>query len=672
MRLGRRLRAFRWAGGILAVLLGILILLTIARFVPAYLSDRSLNGKAGYLGTILAAAGILVPLLQFLGGLGHRELPQALAERLQPTIQGDLIRRLGHMRRASEDISLRYRLSGQQSEVPLDRIADALLHEHARAVLVSHPGRGKSYSALQIALEVIRTEPIIIPLVVPLSRWTGSEGITIWLSRYIATEFNVSRSAAQDMIESGKCLAFFDGLDELCITETAVAPAEQFLRKLLEWRQQGAPSPFLLTCRRVTWNAISIDLREQYTLDQYAIMPVGYAEATKYLSRSLGSVNAFRPAVDLAESLQAMGRSSLLSSPWQLSLVAELARDQLNLSSHSPGRDLAFITESADTASLVAKYAESVGVVNAAVPGRLRNVLDLWWLSKYARYLEHNRVEQVTVAGRILPARDIVLHRLWPAAGSKSPLVMDFSICVLLSAPGFFWLSEFLWDRDWIARASLLIGGAIWLALLTRTSTTPWVRPATPDWSRLTDPKFFLRQMGAALVIGGLAWAIAGPWPALVGFITAWLAIGLTVGFGQTLATDTRPDAVGPVGTLRRERTVSRLSAAVVFPALAWGFSLTWGPQLGVSLALAYCLVVGETVASALWRRYIAMILVSAPRLPWAPSRSLERMCSLGFVRVAGISYQFRHDDILRYFAYSHNVREHFRKSLRRTISARR
>jgi hypothetical protein len=350
--------------------------------------------------------------------------------------------------------------------------------------------------------------------------------------------------------------------------------------------------------------------------------------------------------------------------------VAELAKNRMDADADGSGHDLVTVSELADTASLVARYVESVGVIDAPALGRLRNVLDLWWLSNYAKYLERNRFEQTTVAGRLLPSRDIMLHRLWPAAGRRRPLVVDFAMCVLLSTPGFVWLSWFLWDRGWIARASPLLGAAAWSALLIRTSTKPWVRAATPDWSRLTDPKFFLRQMGAALAIGAAAWTVLGPWAAFISFVSAWLAIGLTVGFGQTLATDTRPEAVGPVGILRRERTVSRLSAAVVFPALAWGFSQTWGPRLGIGLALVYCLVVGETVGCALWRRYLAMIVSSAPRLPPAPARCLQRMCSLGFLRIAGISYQFRHDDILRHFAYGHDVRDHLVRSRRRGVRA--
>ncbi|MDQ7908544.1 NACHT domain-containing protein [Phytohabitans sp. ZYX-F-186] len=655
MRPGSRYRIARWAGGVTAVLAGVVIVVATAGFVPAYVDDPSLGGKADYLGVIMGSVSLLVVLIQFLRGLGRWERPQDLATRLQSEIREDLVRRLGHMRRTSEDIVLLYWSAARRAEVAVAALADSLLRDRARVVVVGRAGRGKSYSALQIALEVIRREPTLVPLVVPLSRWTGDQDVVIWLSRFIAAEFNVSPGSARELIASGKVLALFDGMDELCAQESDVEPAERFLERLVEWRLQGDRAPFLLTCRRSSWDAIRQELREHHTLDPYSILPVQYEDAKTYLSRSLGGTDGFRPAAELAASLRTSGRESLLTSPWRLSLVAELAKH----------RDLATVAESADPASLVAKYVASVGAVDAGAFGRLRNVVELWWLSNYARYLERNRTEQTVIAGRLLSARDIVLHRLWPAAGARSPLVVDCVMCVLLSIPGILWGFSFLWGRGWVARVALVASVMIWSALLVRTSTKPWVRAATPDWSRLTDPRFFLRQMGAALAVGAAAWVVVGPWAGIISFATAWLAIGLTVGFGQTLATDTRPEVVGPVGVLRRERTVSRLSALVVLPALAWGFSLTWGPWWGTGLAVVYCLVVGETVACALWRRYLAMIVASRLRLPLTPAGSLQRMCSLGFLRVAGISYQFRHDDILRHFAYSYDVRVHLRQARR-------
>ena len=73
--------------------------------------------------------------------------------------------------------------------------------------------------------------------------------------------------------------------------------------------------------------------------------------------------------------------------------------------------------------------------------------------------------------------------------------------------------------------------------------------------------------------------------------------------------------------------------------------------------ALVYCFTVGGTVACALWRRYLAMIITSAFRLPLAPALCLRRMHAAGHLRVAGTSYKFRHDDFLRYFGQREGLR---------------
>lgn len=117
---------------------------------------------------------------------------------------------------------------------------------------------------------------------------------------------------------------------------------------------------------------------------------------------------------------------------------------------------------------------------------------------------------------------------------------------------------------------------------------------------------FLVRQTALSSAVGIVAGVVFGPSIDTVVFVTAWLAIGLTVGFGQTLATDAQARVVGPLGVLARERRVSRLAAWTLFPLLAIGFSTSWGLLWGTLAAAAYCGTVGEIVACALWRRYLA------------------------------------------------------------------
>jgi predicted NACHT family NTPase len=118
------------------------------------------------------------------------------------------------MRRTAEDITLTYRLSTDGQEISLDDLIDVLSNQAGRVILTGPPGVGKTYTTLQVAAALIRRDSSTIPLVVPLSRWTEIIAITDGLSRFLETEFNVPAPAAKELVETGKILPIFDGLDE--------------------------------------------------------------------------------------------------------------------------------------------------------------------------------------------------------------------------------------------------------------------------------------------------------------------------------------------------------------------------------------------------------------------------------------------------------------------------
>jgi NACHT domain len=650
-------QAMRWTATLAAALVGLLLVWLAIRLTQAYVSDNSELDKAGYLGTITGCIGLVVAMLQFLRWLRRQDSPESVAAQLRVKTGTELDRRLSDMRRTSEDIALSYRVADDSRKTGLDGLVDRLLQESGRVILTGQPGVGKSYTALQVAAELIKRNPSVVPLVIPLSRWTDTGEPTSRLVRFVGSEFNLAASSADALLRTGKVLPVFDGLDELCSDDADVEPAADLLRKLIDWRNLGSRMPFFLACRRSIWDRIDRDLASHHSLAVFSILAVNRDEARKYLARSVSGTDQTGAAEELIQALQQKGHGSLPTSPWQLSLVAEIARSRPDRSGRTSIAELERIADLANINTLIEYYVESLKKTHRWTLSGMRREFDYLWLSNYARYLESNRLQQRSIAGHDLPTRDIMLHRLWPVAGSRAPRIVDLVICIILSAPGFYWAEVFLWHRGLLARLLLIFFSLIWLFLLVRTSTKPWVRSATPNWSRLTDPKFFLRQLGAAVVIGGAAWLTVGPVVAAVCFVTAWLVIGLTVGFGQTLATDVQPRVVGPLGVLRRERQVSRFSAAAVFPILAAGFSSTWGAGPGIAAAFGYCLIVGETVACALWRRYLAMIIASAFKLPLAPAHCLERMRVVGHMRIAGRSYQFRHDDVLHYFAQRHGLR---------------
>jgi NACHT domain len=651
-------RIARWVAALISLCAASLLIWKTIRFIPAYVTDKSQVDQAGYLGTITGCIGLLVIVFQFLAWLRRRKDPDETAVALRSKTAEDLDRRLHDMSRTPEDIALTYRKFADGEKISRNDLVDELSADSARlVVVVGQPGVGKSYTALQVAAALIRQDAAVVPLVIPLSRWAEVRDPTSELIRFLAEEFDVGAPSADALFRTGKIVPIFDGLDELCREAHIAQPAADLLKKLIDWRVLGDRVSFLLTCRRSTWNMIDPRLTRHQSLSVFSIMAVGREQAFEYLINSAGGADGSQSVESLMTALQNKGRGEILTSPWQLSLLAEIVENRLNQTDTNSSTDLRSIADFATRDNLIAYHIESSRLENKWLPGRIRQSVDYWWLSNYARYLEKNRLNKRTLAYLPLPTRDLVPHRLWPAAGKRAPRLIDLAMCIILSVPGFYWVGTFMWRHGPLAWAVLVIFGAAWTYLMVRTSLKPWVRPARPNWGKLSEPKFFVRQFAAAVLIAAVAEWIIGPLAALVCFVTAWLCIGLTVGFGQTLVTNSEPRVIGPFGVLQRERQVSRFSALAAFPVLAAGFSVTWGDRTGVTAALIYCLVVGETVACALWRRYLAMIVASRLRLPPAPGRCFERMHSLGHLRIAGMSYQFRHDDILRYFAQREGLR---------------
>lgn len=625
--------------------LAVVIALCALIFVPDLRSEPSGPNRATYLGLIASLLGLALALIGPALGLRRRVSPVQQFQELHWNQTNDLSVRLQSLR-MGDNISVIFRCAMDGREMSIEELATAAMAPGARTVLLGAPGGGKTFATLQLAVIGLRLGHESLPVVVPLSRWNPRLNPNEWLRDFLCEEYSLSARTAEELISTGKLLPIFDGLDEL------PGPREhlfRFLDDLLHW-QTGLEgnARFLVTCRSRHWAKLPATVRHHPSLFVYRIRPVSESAIQEYLSRSLLIPKGLSFEKDYMPVLRARFGPSL-GTPWRLAVIAAA------LGKPSPGAGPGKLVFPADVSTLDDMLLMETFVNRVALDGspalkRAIRSCELSWLSGYARYLKRNDAEHRVVAGQPLSSRDLTLHRLWPIAGEVKPRLCDLIIAALCSVPGFYWLADFLWPRGFWARVCYVLALTVWTAMLCRTSTQAWVRPAMVDWSRLRRPAHLLRQTLAALAVGAVAAVIVDPFVGAICFVTSWLAIGLSVGFGQTLTTDEQAHVVGPYGVLRREHFVSRLSAWVVFPAIAAGFGASWGIA-GFAAAILYCLVVGETVGSALWRRYLAMYLSAPMSLPPAPNRLLSSMAKLGFVRAAGLSYQFRHDDVRDYFA---------------------
>jgi hypothetical protein len=633
------------------VVIGVLLAGLSWRFVEEYLHDPVLVNQSGYLGTLLGVASAEVMLVQYVRSLGRTPSSDEVRERLRDGLSRSLTMRLDRLRMADHEIPLQL-VDSNRAVVELAGIYDdAFGHRRSRLVIVGNPGTGKSYTCLRLALEIMSAERDTIPLLVPLSRWDAPDDLDDWFARFLSVEYRLSYDTALALVLRGEVVPILDGLDELVTEPSDNAVVEDFLHRLLAWTTEGGPARLALSVRSSTWSQLPQSLRQDVSLRVLTIAPVRTEVAERYLDRALLRIG---PDIGRAivDRFTRDGHDEVLTRAWRLALLAEAARDR-SQGLALPEAEMEDISRrSTDDAWLVQQFVRGAVSRRSGLVGKALAALIVRRLAWYAGYLRANQGGRV-VSGVDLPSRDLVLHRLWPIAGYWRPRVVDLVLCLATSAPGLFWLSTFLWPRGLFWRAVTVAFVGIWMAMLVRTSTKAWVPTAAPDFSRLLRPAFVLRQAGVSGLIGALAGLLAGPVVGLVALIVAWVAIGLTVGFGQTLTTDAQVTVVGARGVLRREHMVSRLAAWAVFPALTLGFTSTWGVGRGVAASFAYCLVVGETAASAVWRRYLALCLSSPIRLSLRPGHVLDRAVQLGLVRTAGLSYQFRHDGLLDYFSSS-------------------
>jgi hypothetical protein len=70
-------------------------------------------------------------------------------------------------------------------------------------------------------------------------------------------------------------------------------------------------------------------------------------------------------------------------------------------------------------------------------------------------------------------------------------------------------------------------------------------------------------------------------------------------------------------------------------------------------VAITISLLAGVGLGARAWLRYIIALAFLAPRnsIPWKFQRFLDWASLAGLLRVSGIAYQFRHDDLRKHLS---------------------
>ncbi|MFE3145805.1 hypothetical protein ACFXJ6_03885 [Streptomyces sp. NPDC059218] len=582
----------------------------------------------------------------------------------------------------------------------------------------SDAGTGKTVLAVALILGLAKTrapdEPVPVRLIA--ASWPGT-GIRDWLRTHLTETYPLTPRDARLLVDANLVLPVVDGLDEM---DADAAPgytsrAAALLRAVESFEDGGTHCPVVLTCRHAHYQALVDAESEPRIVARLALARVDAARAVGYLRRRVAATDQARtrwqPVLHALDSVAAAGAADVLpahaalartlDTPWRLTLAVTVFGERT-----ADGRylrdpaDMLYLAEGGHFYEyLLDRYigaavttphpavADASGPSGAGSGQRLEADTTWRYLSVLARHLNANAGagsgSPRIVAGRTLSGTDLVLHELWPLAGTHRARRIE-RVLVTPLALAFPVTLQLLFDFNAIALACLC---ALSLALVVK------FRPAWPGPRRVNFGRLWTRAGRRTVATGFAIGFLIGLLIGIVVFLllaslrslsehaanTLFFSIAFGVGVGLMLGLMTGREDVGagPRDLVRGDLAAGLMSVLVSFLicgfvsipvyglGFRFGFNLLEGLGLGLTFALAWMLMIGlmfgvpigffafglPTAGGSAALRYLAFLLCVRGHLPWRLGRFLGACYQVGILRVAGTAWQFRHRELQDHLA---------------------
>jgi hypothetical protein len=543
-----------------------------------------------------------------------------------------------------------------------------------RLLIIGEPGSGKTLMAISLVLEMITQGEQLplaasVPVPISVSGWNGKQDLGPWLVDRLVESFRLSRVMARELVDGNYLLPVLDGLDESDDDPHSESSVSHLILEKLR-SSPGAnfgtgPRPIVMTCRSDFYLAMGgIDrLRNAVVIEPREI---GHEEIRAYLQQQFRSDPVHDPfkSKSFAEAIDRQGSclATTLGRPWKLSLAVTglkgglarphvLARFKIeeNLSRYLIG---AFIPATTSIHPRNRRWWRhpAQSMTTQRRPQRYYGATDVHrWLATLAAADGDARV----LAQQIRP------QDLWLLAGVRKIRRLHLTIAVvaglLLAA-----LAAELVDgiTGYVVTAStavVALGFAFWAG-----------RARTPQPRRLSLSQFLTMRGLPRTFLVAMAAAL-GTWG---GLIDGGRGTAVTSGIGATLAAITLAGllggivrAISPQHILLNDFIFGAVFGLGVSIAAALPSGLTGGIATplhlrthlttpgSAMLALIIAMLGGIILASHSWTRYMLMLMLIAPgkKIPWQFSYFIAWCYSAGLLRVSGVTYEFRHQELRKY-----------------------
>ena len=540
-----------------------------------------------------------------------------------------------------------------------------------RMVITGAAGSGKTVLAVELILGLLEGRAADAPVPVRISAASldtsrpAESAVADWLAEHLRQAYKVPEATARQLVAARMVVPVLDGLDEMDAVEAPGfdSRAGHAIRACNAYLDGGQKAAMILTCRISHYEALEQAREWVHDAARIQLRPVGMATARSFLTSRVNDKARWRPVLDQMRRPESGPLAVALSTPWRLTLAATVY-DQPDPATGKYLRNPADLTSpQLDTEDAVRDHllALFIPATLVAHKGPYQGDHVHRWLGVLASYLDSNtpgpdRPARV-ISGRTLLGTDLVLHELWPLAGSRAARTVTVGTLAVFAAAG---LAAFLLTRVPIGFTRSRVLGAVVLGIaaiaLLSYSWTAWPQIQVVDLRRLKtrqsrrDLMYTLARGPGSTIVAGTALVVGytdelGILLALG--ITFAFGVGLAMGLAVVLSTAFRHYSVADTRQIIRTTYVAGIVAGLAMGLVA-------GLAMGRAAGLAMGLVTG-LVAGLAGIRYIAFLLCtrhwSDHWLPWRLGRFLHWCYKAGLIRIAGISYQFRHRELQDYLA---------------------